>query len=85
MPQLSQHGAQMVAILENARQLAVRHQQRLLAAKEIRSCAIYARTLSNPEIQEKMLVLSSLLRDKNNVELNALFDQACLDVVRLVG
>jgi hypothetical protein len=75
----------MIALLENARQLAVRQQQRQLAADVVRSCAMFAKSLRHDELGGKLSALSSEIADKNNAVLNDLLDRACYEVIRLVG
>jgi hypothetical protein len=74
--QISTTAAELLALLDNARMLAVRHQNRPFASDVVRACSLYAGKTSFP-VDTKMLdKLASLIPDKMNDSLNSLFAEA---------
>lgn len=63
----------LLALLENARELSVKHSQRSLAVDVINSCRIYAKAIRMP-IEPQLDDLALAIMDKPPMALNDSFD-----------
>jgi hypothetical protein len=82
MPKIIQPANRLLALLENARELAVIHQQRTVAADVVNGCRIYANTLRLP-LDETFCDLAEAVRSKNPFALNESFDRVEQKIVSL--
>ena len=78
---LTRNSSRIVALLENARDLAVVHQQRPQAASVVTHASEFARSIHQEALADNLLTLAGMVRGKNNLELNERFDDACHSVV----
>ena len=78
---LSRNSSRIVALLENARDLAVIHQQRPQAAQVVTRASEFARSIHQTALADSLLTLAGMVRGKNSLELNERFDDACHGVI----
>ena len=78
---ISSNIRKVLSLLHNARQLAVTHQRRTLAADVISACHLYAKDIRLPVEDDFFEDLAEGVRGKNNLEMTAMFDRAELEVL----
>ena len=66
--------AKLLTLIENARDLAITHQQKKLASDAIRACGIYAENLKIGVPRSRFETLANSLIDKPNGRLHEMFD-----------
>ena len=79
---ISTISAKLITLLENARELAIVHQQRSLAADAVRACGIYAKNLKIGVPLECFQNLSNAIIDKPNSPLSDMFEDAQIKIIR---
>ena len=80
--QIIQPAKRLIALLENARMLACKHQDRTVAADVVNGCKVYAETLKLP-LGDNFDDLAEACRAKNPFVLNDCFDQLESKIVAL--
>jgi len=80
--QLQQKANRLIALLENARQLAVTHQDRTVAVDVVNGCKVYAKAINLP-MEDHFDDLAEAVRAKNPFALNECFDRVEQKIVSL--
>jgi len=72
--ELSKPAERLIALLENARELAIRHQQRTVASDVVLGCRVYANSIRLGLSDDYFLDLAESIKGKNSNVLNEHFD-----------
>lgn len=73
---ISTIASKLIVLLENAKELAVDHQQRTVAADAVRACGIYAENLKINIPRECFIDLAAAILDKPSAPLIEMFKDA---------
>ncbi|MCK9433902.1 MAG: hypothetical protein M0R32_03565 [Candidatus Cloacimonetes bacterium] len=79
---ISTTSAKLIALLENAMELAVIHQQRTIAADAVRACGIYSENLKTGVAADWFLDLSAAILDKPSVPLSEMFKDVQTEIIK---
>lgn len=79
---ISTISAKLITLLENAKDLAINHQQRTLASDAVRACGIYANSLKIGVSLETFKDLSAAVLDKQNAPLAEMFEDVQRKIVQ---
>jgi hypothetical protein len=79
---LSTIAAKLITLLENAKDLAVTHQQRTIAADAVRACGVYAKNLKIGVPTERFTDLAAAILDKPSAPLLEMFDDTHAMIVK---
>ena len=80
--QIEQVANRLIALLENARQLAVTHQDRTVAVDVLEGCRVYASSIRMP-VDDYLADLAEAVKGKNPFELNQYFDRVSQRIISL--
>ena len=79
---ISTTSAKLITLLENARELAMTHQQRTLAADTVRACGIYSENLKTGIPKDFFTDLAAAILDKQSFPLSEMFKDVQVEVLR---
>ena len=78
----SPRARKIMTLIDNARQLAVDHQQRTPAKSVIEACSTYAKTLGVETLSGVLSNLSQAVINKSSAELTEIFEDAQRVVIK---